>query len=140
MNAILWILQCLLGLHTAMGAVWKIANSEQAVPSLRAIPHGVWQMMSVFELLCSAALILPAFSRRLAFLAPAAAAAIAGEMVLFSGLHLFSGSADHAHVIYWLVVAAISAFVAYGRFKLRPVAQPPVTATPASPTGREAGA
>ena len=140
MNILLWILQILLAIHTAMGAVWKIAVSEQAVTSLKAIPHSVWQSMTVLELLCSAALILPAFSRRLGFLAPPAATTIAAEMLLFSGLHLFSGSTEHGHIAYWMVVAAFSAFVAYGRFALRPIEQPPVTARPATPTGREAGA
>jgi hypothetical protein len=42
MNILLWILQILLALHTAMGAVWKFSHSaEQTMPSLKAIPHGV---------------------------------------------------------------------------------------------------
>jgi hypothetical protein len=121
MNVVLWILQGLLALHTAMGAVWKVANSEQTVPSLKAIPHGVWQAMSVFELLCSAALLLPALNRRFAIMAPVAATAIAAEMLIFSGLHLRSGGTEPGQMIYWLVVAAICSFVAYGRFVVRPI-------------------
>lgn len=120
MNILLWILQVLLALHTAVGAVWKFSNAEQTVPSLKAIPHGVWLGMSVFELLCSLALVLPAFSRGVALLAPVAAVGIASEMLLFSGLHLYSGEANHGPMIYWLVVAALGAFIAYGRFVLRP--------------------
>ena len=116
MNILLWILQGLLALHTAIGAVWKFSHSEQAVPSLNAIPHGVWLGLSVVELLCSVGLILPAVSNPLAIAAPVAAAAIAGEMVLFSAVHLRSGDANHGPMIYWLVVAALSAFVAWGRF------------------------
>jgi hypothetical protein len=88
--------------------------------SLKAIPHGVWLAMSVFELLCSLALILPAFNKPLAILAPIAAACIAAEMLLFSGLHIYSGDANYGPMIYWLVVAALCAFVAYGRFVLKP--------------------
>jgi hypothetical protein len=120
MNILLWILQIVLALHTAVGAVWKFSNSEHTVPSLNAIPHGVWLAMSAFELLCSLALILPAFNKPLALLAPIAAVCIAAEMLLFSGLDVYSGSVDHGHMIYWLVVAAICAFIAYGRFVLRP--------------------
>ena len=119
MNIVLWVLQILLALHTAMGAVWKLSNSEQTVPSLSAIPHGAWLAMSVFELLCSVALILPAFSKRLAFLAPIAAACIGAEMLLFCALHMYSGDAEHVRMIYWLVVAAVCAFVAHGRFVVR---------------------
>ena len=121
MNIFLWVLQVLLALHTVMGAVWKFSNSEQTVPSLKAIPHGVWLAMSVFELLCSLGLILPAFNKSLAILAPIAAACIAGEMLLFCGLHIYSGDTNYGPMIYWLVVAAICAFIAYGRFVLKPV-------------------
>jgi uncharacterized membrane protein YphA (DoxX/SURF4 family) len=119
-NLLLWVLQILLALHTVMGAVWKFFNSEQTVPSLKAIPHGVWLALSVFELLCSLCLILPAFNKRLAILAPVAAACIAAEMVLFSGLHIYSGDPNYGPLIYWLVVAVICAFIAYGRFVVNP--------------------
>jgi hypothetical protein len=120
MNILLWILQVLLALHTIMGAVWKFSNSEQTVAPLQAIPHGVWQAMSFIELLCSLCLILPAFNKRLAILAPVAAACIAAEMLLFSGLLIYSGDSNYGPMIYWLVVAALCAFIAYGRFMLKP--------------------
>lgn len=120
MNIVLWVLQALLAVHTAIGGVWKFSNSEQSVPSLGAIPHGVWLAMGGLELILAVCLILPAFSRSLAILAPVAAVLIAAEMLLFSGLHLRSGDANHGEMIYWLVVAAICAFIAYGRLVLRP--------------------
>jgi hypothetical protein len=119
MNTLLWVLQILLALHTAIGAVWKFSNPAQTVPSLQAIPPGAWLAMSVLELLCSLGLILPAFNRSLGILAPIAAACIAAEMLLFCGLHLFCGAANYSPMIYWLVVAAICAFIAYGRFVLK---------------------
>ena len=106
MNILLLVLQILLAVHTVMGAVWKFSNSEQTVPSLRAIPHGVWLAMSVFELVCGLGLILPVFKKPLAILAPVAAACIVAEMLLFSGLHIYSGDANYGPMIYWLVVAA----------------------------------
>jgi hypothetical protein len=120
MNILLWVLQFLLALHTAIGAVWKFSNSEQTVPSLNAIPHGVWLAMSIIELLCSLSLILPAFNKSLGLLAPVAAVLIATEMLFFCALHIYSGDPNYGPVIYWLVVAAICAFVAYGRFVLQP--------------------
>jgi hypothetical protein len=120
-NVVLWILQILLALHTAVGAVWKWSNSEHTMPSLAAIPHGVWLGMSVLELLCVVALIVPAFSKRLAILAPIAAGFVAAEMLFFSGVHLASGSTSVGPVIYWLVVAAICAFIIYGRLVLKPI-------------------
>jgi hypothetical protein len=36
------------------------------------------------------------------------------------GVHIYSGYAEYGPMIYWLVVAAICAFIAYGRFVLKP--------------------
>ena len=121
MNIFLWVLQILLALHTVMGAVWKFSNSEETVPSLQAIPHGLWLALSGFELICSLGLVIPLFYKPLAILAPIAAVGIAAEMLLLCGFHLASGDPNHAPMIYWLVVAAISAFIAYGRFALKPL-------------------
>jgi hypothetical protein len=120
-NVLLWTLQVLLALHTAVGAVWKWSNSEHTMPSLGAIPHGLWLGMSVLELLCVVGLIIPAFSKRLDILAPIAAAFVAAEMLFFTGVHLASGSASTGPVIYWLVVAAVCAFIVYGRLVLKPI-------------------
>lgn len=56
-----------------------------------------------------------------AILAPIAAVGIAAEMLLFCGLHLQSGDPNYSPLIYWLVVAAVCAFIAFGRWKLRPL-------------------
>lgn len=122
MNVVLWVFQILLALHTAMGAVWKFSNPPaQTMPSLKAIPNGVWLGMSVLELLCVVALIVPAFSKSLGVLAPIAALLIAAEMLLFCVLHVSSGEPGYGPVAYWVVVAALCAFVAYGRLVLRPL-------------------
>jgi len=122
-NILLWILQVLLALHTVVGALWKFSNSEQTVPSLNVIPHGVWLAMGVVELLCALALILSALNKRLGIAAPIAATFIAAEMLIFCGLDVFSVIPDYGHVVYWLVVAAFCAFIAYGRFVLKPIQQ-----------------
>lgn len=121
MNILLWVLQILLGLHTLMGAMWKFTNPAQTVPSLNVIPPGVWMAMSGLELLCGLGLLLALFNTSLAKFAPIAAAIVGAEMLIFSGLHIYSGDADYSPMIYWLVVAAICAFVAYGRFVRKPV-------------------
>lgn len=98
------------------GAVWKFSHSEQAVPALRALPHGVWLGMAGLEVLCCIGLVVPALSARLGFAAPLAAAVIAAEMLLFCGLFAVSGARTYGQVVYWLVVAVVCAFVVYGRF------------------------
>lgn len=120
MNIFLWVLQIVLALHTVMGAGWKFTNTEQSVPALSAIPHEVWLAMGVFELLFSLGLILPAFNKSLAILAPVAAACIAAEMLLFCGLQMHSGDTNNGHMIYWLIVAALCALIVYGRRAPKP--------------------
>ena len=129
MNILVWVVQVLLALHTAAGAVWKFSNSSQSVAALKAIPHGVWLGMSGLELLCAVGLILPAFSKRLSVVAPVAAICVAAEMLVFCGLHLRSGDPDRGELVYWLVVAAVCAFVAYGRLVIKPAAAHRVATT-----------
>lgn len=122
MNIFLWVLQCLLAVHTAIGAVWKFSNSaEQTMPELKAIPQAVWLSMSGLELVCSLVLVIPFFYKPLSKLVPAAAGFIAAEMLLFCGLFIAAGGSGISSLIYWLVVAALCIFIVYGRLKLRPI-------------------
>jgi heme/copper-type cytochrome/quinol oxidase subunit 4 len=113
-NIALWIFRLLLSLHTVTGAVWKFSNSEQTVPSLKALPHGVWLGLSVLELLVAVGLVVPARNVQLAKVAPIAALALVAEMLLFCALHLGSGQSEHGEMVYWLVVALMAGLVAAG--------------------------
>jgi hypothetical protein len=121
MNAVLWVMQVVLALHTAAGALWKVSHSEQRVASLGALPHAVWVGLGIVELGCAACLLVPAARRSLGLLVPIAAGTVAGEMVLFSGVHLASGTTEHGELAYWLVVASVCGFLAYGRSAIRPI-------------------
>lgn len=118
-----WVLQVLLALHTAMGAVWKLSNSEQGVPSLAALPHAVWLGLGVVEAACVVLLLAPVVRRSLGRWVPLAAGVVAAEMVVFCGVHLASGVAAHGELVYWLVVAALCGLLAYGRTALAPLAE-----------------
>jgi hypothetical protein len=131
MNIFLWVLQVLLALHTTSGAIWKFSNSSQDVPSLSVIPHGVWLSLSIIELACALCLIVPAVSKRLSVLAPAAAFFVAAEMLMYCVLDIFSAEPDYGHIMYWGVVAVFSAFIAYGRFVMKPIQR---SATEGSPS------
>ena len=124
MNIFLWVLQILLALHTIVGAVWKFSNSaEQTMPALKVIPPDGWLMLAVFELLCALGLIFPALYKPAGIFAPVGAIGIATVMLAFCAIELHSGNANMGSIIYWLVVIAVCAFVAYGRFVLRPLAR-----------------
>jgi hypothetical protein len=117
MNIVLWILQSLLALHTLAGAAWKFSKTAgQTMPSLAAIPQPVWLTMSMIEILCAIALILPALNSSLGISAPIGAIVIAVEMLVFCTIHIASGNISTVGpMIYWLVIAAVCAFIAYGR-------------------------
>lgn len=118
MNIMLWVLQILLALHTAIGAIWKFSNSDKVVPSLRGISRRSWLVISAVELLLSLGLVCTAVPS-LALLAPVAAIGVAIEMLAFIGLHLYKGFARvRGPMIYWLVVAVFAACIAYGRLAL----------------------
>jgi hypothetical protein len=122
MNILLWVLQILLALHTAFGAVWKFNHSaEQTMASLRAIPRRAWLGMSAAEFLAAAGLVVAGASSSLGLLAPVAASAVVAEMIVFCGLHVRSGARDPGPMIYWLAVAALASFVAAGRLFLEPI-------------------
>ncbi|KYG70654.1 hypothetical protein AZI85_01580 [Bdellovibrio bacteriovorus] len=122
MSIFLWVLQFALAFHTLIGAVWKFSNTAEAtMPTLGAIPQGVWMGLAVLEILLGLCLILPLFKRDMAKAAPIAAGLIAAEMLVFCALHLFSGSTEYGPMIYWLVVAALCGFIAYGRLVLKPI-------------------
>ena len=49
MNIAFWILRVLLALHTLAGAAWKFSKSAgETMPSLAAIPNGVWHALRNF--------------------------------------------------------------------------------------------
>ena len=120
MNILLWVLQVLLALHTTMGAVWKFSHSGADV-SLKAIPHGVWLSLIVIEFLCALGLVMPAISKNLGILAPVAATVIGAEMLFYCIMQFATGEVVYSEIIYWLVVAAFCAFIAFGRFVLKPL-------------------
>lgn len=122
MNIFLWVIQILLAIHTAIGAVWKFTNTaEQTMPSFSKIPHSLWITMSAVELLCAIGLVMPLFSKSLAIFAPLAASFIAVQMLLFCMLHFFSAESNNSPMIYWLVVFCICILVAYARQYLQPI-------------------
>lgn len=116
MNIFLKVLQVLISLHTLIGAIWKFFNTaEQTMPSLKIIPNIAWVGMGVFEIICSVGLILPLFKKDMGKMAPLAAIGIAVEMIALSLIDISSGEMNLSSIVYWIIVALICAFIAYGR-------------------------
>jgi hypothetical protein len=126
MNIILWILQVALALFCLAGGAYKnFQYAELAkTPAAAALSRGGWGAIGVFEMLCAVLLVVPAAAKWMPVLTPLAAAAIALESlalgVLFSRYSLKLAAENP---LVWVVgMGLVAAFVAYGRYALRPLA------------------
>jgi len=121
MNILLWVLQIALAFLCVAGGTYKIFNFAQLqemLASMRALPRGLWVSLGAFESLAGLGLILPGAPKVLPVLTPIAAAAVAVESVFISVLYVHYG--DFSPLIFSLTMAILAAFIAYGRFALKP--------------------
>ena len=122
MNILLWVLQVALAWLCIAGGVFQIFKMEQlqeTVASMRALPHALWAFFGVFGCLAGVALILPGAINVLPVITPIAALAVAAESALITALYVYYG--DSSPMVYSIAMALIAAFIAYGRFVLRPL-------------------
>ena len=114
MNIMLWVLQIALAFLCISGGLYKITHFEQLqgmMVSLRALPKVLWMFFGGFEALAGLGLVLPALSSY-------AAAAIAD--INRGDHHRFHQDGGDAPVPYTAIGAVLAAFIAYGRFVLKP--------------------
>jgi hypothetical protein len=122
MNALLWILQAVLAALFLIGGGMKVFMFEkisQQVASNKAFSIQTWTGIGIFEMLCALLLVIPAATGKFAILTPVAATCLAAEGVLIGLLHY--SYAEYSPMSFSLVLAALAAFVAYGRFMLKPL-------------------
>jgi hypothetical protein len=126
MNVLLWILQVGLALFSFMGGQYKLFHFDELakMPQTAALSRGGWGALGIFEMLCAILLIVPAATKWMPVLTPLAGAALALEAlaltVLFAQYSLALTATNP--LLYVVVMALMAAFVAYGRFLLRPLA------------------
>lgn len=118
MNAALWVAQILAGAAFIMAGIMK---STRPIPELAKRMEWVsWvspstvRLVGVSELAGGIGLILPWATGIARVLTPIAAAALVLVMVLGAGLHAKKN--DYANIAPSIVLGALSAFVAWGRF------------------------
>ena len=123
MKIALWLIQILLALVFFMAGLGKVSTpynelAQQMAWVADASP-GLVVFIGVAEIAGALGLILPAITRILPWLTPLAAAGLSVIMILASGLHLIRG--EFGNIIANLIILALAAFVAYGRWKLVPI-------------------
>ncbi|HEY5082299.1 MAG TPA: DoxX family protein [Bauldia sp.] len=126
MNVLLWILQIALALFCVAGGQYKVFHFDELakMPQTGAMSRGVWGAIGIFEMLCAILLIVPAATNWIPVLTPLAAAAVALEGLSLAFLFAQYSLALTATnpLIYVVVMGLVAAFVAYGRFALKPLA------------------
>jgi putative oxidoreductase len=120
----LWAVQVLLALFFLMAGfnhgVRPIAEAAKTSPWITGVSTGLARFIGFAELVGAVGLILPAAARIGPSLTPLAAVGLAIIMALAVPFHIMRGEANviGLHV----VVVALSAFVAWGRYRRAPIA------------------
>jgi hypothetical protein len=126
MNVLLWVLQIALALLSLAGGAYKVFMFDELakVPAAGALSRGGWGALGVFEMLCAVLLVVPAAAKCMPVLTPLAAAALALESLALAGLYAqYSLKLTVTNPLVWVVLMGLmAAFVAYGRYALRPPA------------------
>jgi uncharacterized membrane protein len=123
MNRLLWALQIFFGLFFIAIGVSHFVVPE-GLPAqaewMYDLSTGMHAVVGTAEILGGLGLILPSVTRILPWLTPLAAL---GLVVVMLGAVVFHvGRDEMTNVVTNLVVAGAMAFVAYGRFRLSPIA------------------
>ena len=116
MNVLLWVLQIALAFLYLSGGAYKVFKFDALANHLRALPRGGWRALGVLEMIGAVLLVVPAMT-------PLAAAALALETLALAGLYArYSLKLAATNPMVWAVVMGLlAAFVAYGRYVLRPL-------------------
>jgi hypothetical protein len=132
-NGAIWVLQVLGGFFFAGSGFGKVllydgalyAAAPRAVAWYAAVPQPLIVFIGVCEVLGGIGLILPAMTGFKPRLTPLAAVGLTVTMILAAGFHITRG--EYALVPANLVLGGVAAFIAVGRWNLRPIAPAPIT-------------
>jgi hypothetical protein len=123
-DSLLWSLQIILCIkllsvaftHGLRGDQAKMQEARRKFGTAAGPLHAV---TAIASLAVAAGLVAPAAAANLNGLAPLAAAALAAMMLVSIGLHV--AAREHPNVPVSLILCAMAAFVAYGRWVLAPL-------------------
>ena len=122
MHILLWVLQVLAAFMYGASGVMKVFMFDEVskdVPSFGALPREVWTGLGIVELVCVVGLVVPAAFHWKPTLTPVAAAILAIESLVFVGVHV--KYREVGSIVMVCVLGLLMAFIAYGRFVLKPI-------------------
>ena len=123
MNIVLWALQIVLGLKFVSVAYTHglrpdETKMQRGVQRLGTLARPLLTLIALGAFLGAVGLILPATTGILTWLTPLAAALLALMMLLAVGFHV--ACRETPNIVVGLVLFALAAFVAYGRWVIAP--------------------
>ena len=123
MNIALWIVQALLAVVFAMAGAMKLAQPKEKLAERMAfvedLTQGQLRAIGVLEILGAIGLILPTLTGILPWLTPLAAVGLVLTMIGAMIVHVRRN--EYSNLVVNLVLLALAAFVAYGRFVVVPL-------------------
>ena len=124
MNIFLWVLQAALALLYLAGGAYKVFSSDELASTMKALPLSGWRALGAIEMVGAMLLIVPAAAKLRPVLTPAAASVLALETLCLAGLYArYSLALAVTNPLVWAApMGLLAAFVAYGRYRLRPLA------------------
>ncbi len=133
LNGALWPLQVLFGFFFAGSGFGKVllydgvlyAAAPRAVAWYAAVPQPLIVFIGVCEVLGGVGLILPAMTGVKPKLTPLAATGLTLTMIFAAGFHIMRS--EYELVPANLLLGGVTAFIAVGRWKLRPIAPAIIT-------------
>lgn len=131
LNILLWVLQVLLAVaFLAHGLMFLFPPANMVAVMNAVIPPAFRLFIGVAEVLAAIGLTLPGITRIMPWLVPSAAAGLMVVMIGAVILHITRGEVSSA--ITTAVLFALLTFVAYMRWRVRPIL--PRTSTPSHTT------
>lgn len=125
MNKVLWTLQVLLAAVFLAHGLMLIAPPAEMVEMINAqLGVGFRIFLGVAEVLAAIGLIAPGVTRILPWLTQLAAAGVVIVMVSATVLHLVR--AEYSSALITTILLAMATFVAYQRWKIRPILPRPL--------------
>ena len=121
MNVLLWIIQVLLALLFLFAGGVKLVLPIEEMTKQMAMPGLFLRFLGVVEVLGGLGLILPGLFRIKTWLTPLAAAGLAIIMIGATAISLKIGPVGQAMIP--LVTGLLAVLVAYGRWRLAPLAE-----------------
>lgn len=124
MNILLWVLQAVLALLYLSGGAFKVFSFDDVASQGVALPRAGWTALGVLEVVGAILLVVPAALKWMPALTPLAAALLALETLVlaaFFARHSLEVAVTNP-MVWTLVMGLLAAFLAYGRFVLKPLA------------------